>query len=385
MRILVTIYYGLGKGGAEVSTQLLCKEMQKRGHDIIIASSGVYEGFKCYRVPDFKKYPLYEFYVLALQKKLEKIIKQEKIDLVYAQDLNTTKGAILAAKKRGRKVVVHIRDNWFLCPKSSCMEKDSFQPKICAISCILKGQPFWRWAWDFQRLHHLRSCRPLLNKVNRIFILNEMTQQKLQEVGIFAPSVNLHNFRDVAFFSQKMDVRAFKSELGIEGKKIITYVGSFSYIKGFFFLLPIMKEILSKHSDIVFLVVGEGAGKSALLHLKNVISLGWVSYEKMPLVYQSSDVVVMPTLLWEPYGTVQIEAAASGVVVVGGNVGGVREGKFGVHLAPKRHDVWVDAIERLLADASLRKELGKKGQEYVSKHLDVKMYVDYLEKELGEL
>ena len=99
MNILITIYYPLGHGGAEVSTYLISKELKQRGHNIIFASRGKFEDFKCYELPSFRKNPIYFLYVRKLAKQLRKIIIKENIDIVYAQDFNTTKAAMIAAKK----------------------------------------------------------------------------------------------------------------------------------------------------------------------------------------------------------------------------------------------------------------------------------------------
>ena len=61
MKILFTVYAPLGYGGAEVSMKLLAEGLKKRGHDVIIASTGTYSGFKTYKFRRFRKAPL--FYV----------------------------------------------------------------------------------------------------------------------------------------------------------------------------------------------------------------------------------------------------------------------------------------------------------------------------------
>ena len=75
MKILFTVYSSLGYGGAEVSMKLLAEGLKKRGHDVIIASTGDYPGFKTYRFMRFRRAPLFYVHNLYLSSFLSKIIK----------------------------------------------------------------------------------------------------------------------------------------------------------------------------------------------------------------------------------------------------------------------------------------------------------------------
>ena len=55
MNILFTIYHPLGGGGAEVSTKLLAHSLKKRGHKVILASTGKYEAVEL-RDKDAKRF-----------------------------------------------------------------------------------------------------------------------------------------------------------------------------------------------------------------------------------------------------------------------------------------------------------------------------------------
>ena len=59
MKILMTNYYPLNTGGAEVSTYLIAKGLERIGYDVIFASTGKYKGFKTYILKKFRLLPFY--------------------------------------------------------------------------------------------------------------------------------------------------------------------------------------------------------------------------------------------------------------------------------------------------------------------------------------
>ncbi len=391
MKILVTIYYPLGRGGAEISTYLMCKELQRRGHEVIIATTGSYAGFMCYKIPHFRSYPFYSAYVYSLTRTLSRMIRKERPDVIYSQDLNTTKGAILAGKRNGVPVAVHLRDYWFVCPKSSCMSSDFKSAKVCSYPCILGKKPFWRVPWDLQRLRMIRSCwKHFRDDAAVIFALNSEIMRMLSRIGVEDKKCfNVHCFRD---FDELLRVRApvaevsaFKQSLGLK-EKVVTYVGSFSKTKGFFLTLDVMRGVLSARKDVSFLFVGKGEGAEQLRGIPDVQHIPWVSFAEMPLIYRVSDVVLGPSLWIERCSGVPLEACAFRIPIIAGNILDVREGKYGVSVENILNaSSWKAEILRLLDDPSLRKKLGFEAYRYVLKNYNLYSYIDFIEKKLIEI
>jgi D-inositol-3-phosphate glycosyltransferase len=89
--------------------------------------------------------------------------------------------------------------------------------------------------------------------------------------------------------------------------------------------------------------------------------LGGIARELVPAVLRSADVVVS-TPWYEPFGIVPLEAMACGVPVVGSAVGGlldtVRHERTGILVPPRQPAGIAAAVDRLLANPSLRRRLG---------------------------
>jgi D-inositol-3-phosphate glycosyltransferase len=92
--------------------------------------------------------------------------------------------------------------------------------------------------------------------------------------------------------------------------------------------------------------------------------LGRVDRARVPSLLRSADVVACVPW-YEPFGIVPLEAMACGVPVIASTVGGlidtVVDGVTGVHVPPRRPERVAEALRRMLADADLRRSLGKGG------------------------
>lgn len=165
-------------------------------------------------------------------------------------------------------------------------------------------------------------------------------------------------------------------------KPILLYCGRLINKKGLMLLLDVVEKI-SKNLDFELQIYGEGPQKEALinrileLNLQTKVSLkGFVSYEKMSIVYSKADVFVMPSLR-ESGGSVLIEAMAHKLPIVALDMSLSRI------LAEHRTGLFVnvnntkDAIvkefvfdlEQLIVDERLRTELGQNGYKYVNTEL----------------
>ena len=99
----------------------------------------------------------------------------------------------------------------------------------------------------------------------------------------------------------------------------------------------------------------------------DVAFLGPRNRGQLAELMRAASLVLVPSHS-ETYGLVALEAAASGVPVVAGAVGGlneaVRDGVTGVLLPTRDPAAWADVVARLLADPAERARLGAAGREY---------------------
>jgi glycosyltransferase involved in cell wall biosynthesis len=95
--------------------------------------------------------------------------------------------------------------------------------------------------------------------------------------------------------------------------------------------------------------------------------LGNVPRADLPALYRAADIFVCPSVYEEPFGMVNVEAAAAGLPVVASAVGGIPEAvlheQTGLLVPPGDERSLAEALQRLLSDAPLRHRLSRVAQQ----------------------
>ena len=144
-------------------------------------------------------------------------------------------------------------------------------------------------------------------------------------VELIPCGVDLSRFRPV-------DRTAARRELGLNGHKVMLYVGRIEPLKGADLLLHAAASMESEEG-VQVLVVGsdaEGSGDLERLHqLSNDLQLGdsvefvgRVPQERLALYYSAADVCVVPSF-YESFGLAALESMDCGTPVVATRVGGL--------------------------------------------------------------
>ena len=96
--------------------------------------------------------------------------------------------------------------------------------------------------------------------------------------------------------------------------------------------------------------------------------LGYI--ERVEDIYETSDIIVVPSRKPEPLGLIALEAGACGKPVIATRVGGlpeiVEDGVTGYLVDPASPQALQEAILRLAGDAALRNRLGQSGRNQVT-------------------
>ncbi|MFZ2005985.1 MAG: glycosyltransferase family 4 protein [Stellaceae bacterium] len=152
---------------------------------------------------------------------------------------------------------------------------------------------------------------------------------------------------------------------GLHGKTVLLTVGRLSaaeHGKGHDRVIAALPALAASQPDIAYLIVGEGDDRPRLLELARatgvadrVLFTGAVSDTELPDYYRAADVFVMPSVQ-EGFGIVLLEAAASGLPVVAGNIDGspdaLADGALGWLVDPHAPSELVRAIGQAIGAAS---------------------------------
>jgi len=170
-----------------------------------------------------------------------------------------------------------------------------------------------------------------------------------------------------------------KIDLG--NKKILLSVGRLVERKGFhWFISETLPRAIGKRGDVLYLIVGKGpfAGKireTVRDHdlRDHVLLLGEVDNGTLRLLYNVSDVLVMPNIKVEGdiegFGLVALEAASCGLPVVASNLEGIKDAikheKNGFLIEPYDAQEFTNVIIKLLKNDEKRQKFGEEAKIFV--------------------
>jgi len=169
-----------------------------------------------------------------------------------------------------------------------------------------------------------------------------------------------------------------KPELREREKICIGWSGSFSTIKHFEEVLPVLKELNKKYPNkLQFKVFGDALYHNADLGIKGI---PWTASTEVD-VLNSFDIGIMPLPNdhWAKgkCGLKALTYMSCGIPVVMSAVGVNTEvGSDGNALLVNSNEEWKEALGKLIENKNLRRELGMRGRKVVEERYSVKAYKD---------
>ena len=186
----------------------------------------------------------------------------------------------------------------------------------------------------------------------------------------------LYNAIDDNFYNPK-HVSDYRNKYNIgKDEIVIGYSGRITEEKGILELVKAIKRINTK-KNIKLLIVGAQwyselkkdryikKIEQEMEEIKDkVIFTGYIKPEDMPSIYNTMDILVVPTINEEPFGCVAIEGMAIGkplVTTKSGALSEILKNNFGfiIEKDKKLIDNMAKAIGKLIEDDKLRKEFGQ--------------------------
>lgn len=303
-------------------------------------------------------------------------------DIVHAHNIHMhfSYASLRVAKKSGAKVFLTAHDvqafNYgkltsFINPRDTTIPHQ-FDYRVSA------WQQFREQKWRYNPLRNLITRHILNSSVDRIMAVSNALKEALEQNGIRNIAV-VHNGIDVGTWDESpADVYAWKVERGI-GDKAIIFSGRLSGLKGAVPMMEALKLIVQKVADAQLLVVGarDAYAEKMLVHARElgvenrVVFTGWVSGRDLRLAYHAGAVFAVPSVCFDSFPTVNLEAFACGKPVVATCFGGSREivedGKSGYIVNPFNREMLATRLVELLADTRLSHSFGGVGKERLQK------------------
>ena len=184
-----------------------------------------------------------------------------------------------------------------------------------------------------------------------------------------------------------VDCHAIRPRDPSEEAPLILHVARLVEVKGTRYLLRAFASVARRHRDIQLVIIGEGPLRRPLRLLATRLGvrdrvrfLGALPHAQVLAWMRKAAMLVLPgvrtaTGREEGLGLVLLEAAATGVPVVGSRVGGipevVRDGLSGFLVAEKDAQALGARLGELLDDAALRRAMGAQGRALAERCFDL--------------
>jgi colanic acid biosynthesis glycosyl transferase WcaI len=215
----------------------------------------------------------------------------------------------------------------------------------------------------------------LYRRAAAIVSVTNAFRDHLAERGIDPAKITVvRNGVDLSRFSPG-DGAGVRREHGLEGKTVVSYIGTIGMAHGLGLLLDAAEGLRASNPDIAILILGTGAEREQLRDeaiqrgLSNVIFVDRVSHDRVIEYWRASDMTLVLLRDSPVFRTVIpskiFEAMATGTPIVT-NVKGeiealLRPLETAVFVEPGRADALAEAIARLSADPALRAQISAAG------------------------
>lgn len=274
---------------------------------------GGHRGTQALRTPFLRQ----RAFMARLRRSLDVVLERERIDIVHAHSpVLCGLPALLAARRRELPVVYEVRAFW----------EDA----------LLEGQTR---PWSAFLKH--ACCRALetalLRRVHGVVAISQHLVNDIAGRGV--PAARIHtvpNGVDLARFRPLERDAALVEQYSLEGCTVLGFIGSFYRFEGLDCLLQAMAKVVAAVPRLRLVLVGDGEDRETIRRLvreldlgRHVILVGRVPHDDVGRYYSVMDIMVYPrhrsrmTELVTPLKP--LEALAMGKLVIGSDVGGMRE------------------------------------------------------------
>lgn len=268
------------------------------------------------------------FQMFKINRKLKEIIQNKKPEVIHM----TTSGQLAL-----------IRDIFLLRTIKKNRIKSIYHIRFGRIPEIYKKNTIEYWL-----------LKKAIELADRVIVIDNKTYETLKQPKV----IKIAN----PFENNKVDIIEKKVKL----TKTIVFLGWCVKKKGIEELLNAWNEINNKYSDWNLKLIGPIKPKykeelSEKFSFKQVIWLGEKSNEESLKILNEASIFILPSHT-EGFPNSILEAMALGKPIIATNVGAIEEmldENAGVIVAPQNKDEIRLALEKLIKDEHLRKELGK--------------------------
>ena len=285
--------------------------------------------------------------------KLGKIqqILDNGFDVIHYHNVSLVGGPKIMEYGQGIKLYT-MREYWLVCPthvmfrfnRAACTH-----PHCLLCSLTYKRPPQW---WRY-----LGVLKKSVRHIDAFIAQSHFCEDLHYQMGLDIPTVYLPNFVPA---SDGALPRSDQQVSGMPRGPYFLFVGRLEKLKGLQTLIPLFRQ----YREAQLLIAGSGTYEGQLRRLAarsgNIHFLGFLPEEELAILYRKAVALIVPSMCFEIFGNVIIEAFRQKTPAIVRNMGGMPELIYesGGGLVYDTQKELVSAMDRLVRDSSYRDELG---------------------------
>ncbi len=290
---------------------------------------------------------------------LRRILAPGQFDVVNFHNVSLIGGPGLLGMAPDAITLYMAHEHWLVCPTHVLWR---FRRELCdkrqCLRCTLsyrRPPQLWRYTGALERA---------VNQVDSVIAMSEFSREKHREFGLARPMDLLP-----CFVPDRVDGVSTRSA-SPHPRPYIFFAGRLEAIKGLDDVIPVFRRL----PDVDLLIAGDGEHGARLREIaggmSNVLFLGRVTPESLPEYFRRAVAALAPSVCFETFGIVLIEAFRQGTPVIARRVGPfpeiVARAEAGALFATP--DELEGALRRLIANPAERNRLADNGELAVDKY-----------------
>lgn len=281
-------------------------------------------------------------------------ILEKGFDVIHYHNISLVGGPKILEYGQGIKLYT-MHEYWLVCPthvlfrfnRAACVRPHCF---LCSLTC--KRPPQW---WRYFGL-----LETAVKHVDAFVAPSRSSKDKHHEMGLNVPIVHLPNFAPTAVAASPVS----EGTVGEASEEpYFLFVGRLEKLKGVQTLIPVFRH----YRKAQLLIAGTGSYEPQLRELVggniNIRFLGHLSGGQLQGLYRHAVALIVPSICFEMFPLVIIEAFRQKTPVIVRNLGGMPEivTESGGGFVYDTEEELVSAMDQLLAASSYRRHLGLRG------------------------
>jgi glycosyltransferase involved in cell wall biosynthesis len=367
--MVTTFYPPYHFGGDGVYVHRLCNELARRGHrvevihnaDAYLLLAGGEPGQTADNHPNVTVHTLRSASPLlstlamqqsgtpGLQSRRVRSILDQGFDVIHYHNVSLAGGPQVLEYGHGLKLYT-LHEYWLICPTHVLFRfnREACTRRSCFLCQLLYKRPPQPWRYT-------TLLRQAAAHVQAFLAPSQFAAQRHRQDGFEGPLVHLPHF---ALRAEPAQSAADSSQ-----KPYFLFVGRLEKLKGLHTLVPLFHNYYRAQLWIVGVGNEESRLRAMAAGMDNIRFLGFVDAPRLRALYRGAVALIVPSLCYEIFYLVQLEAMQQETPVMVRNLGAIPElvRQSGGGLVYNTDEELLQGMDRLLADRACRNDLGENG------------------------